>query len=261
MERWREKWALVTGASAGLGEEFARQLAAAGAHLVLTARRKDRLDALADDLRRKNGVQVEVFAADLAMDGTVEAIFAFTEGRRLEMELLINNAGFGAYGEFHRIPLARQREMLRVNISAVVQLTHLYLPQMIARRRGDILIVASTAAFQAVPYISTYAATKAFDLIFAEGIAEEVRPYGVRVCALCPGSTHTEFRAVSGQPEKTFRMAESAEKVVRAGLLGLARGKTCVISGLHNKLMMESERLAPRRWVTVVSAAMFRPTD
>ena len=149
--------------------------------------------------------------------------------------------------------------MVQVNISAVIQLTHLYLPRMIERRHGDILIVSSTAAFQAVPYITTYAATKSFDLLFAEGLAEEVRRYGIRVCALCPGSTTTEFHQVAGQPDRTKRRQESPEKVARRGLRALARGKSMVVSGLGNRLGVEGQRVAPRRLVTRVAASLFRP--
>jgi len=132
------------------------------------------------------------------------------------------------------------------------------LPEMVARHRGDVLVLASTASFQAVPYISTYAATKAFDLLFAEGLAEEMRPYGIRVCALCPGSTESEFHVVAGQ-EKFIRKAETAEKVARTGLKALAAGKSYVISGFGNYLGAHSERLVPRRFVTRVAAGMFKP--
>ena len=259
MDAWRGKWALVTGASAGIGWELARQLAAGGAHLVLTARRKDRLEQLAAELSGKHRVRAEVFAADLARPGAPDEIFAFTEAKGIGVELLINNAGFGAYGEFHKIPLHRHLEMAQVNVAAVVHLTHLYLPQMVARRCGDILIVASTAAFQAVPYISAYAATKAFDLLFAEGLAEEMRPYGIRICALCPGTTESEFHKVAGQPDRLVRVREGAEKVARVGLQALARGKSYVISGGLNYLSTHSQRLAPRRLVTRAAAALFKP--
>jgi short-subunit dehydrogenase len=131
---------------------------------------------------------------------------------------------------------------------------------MVARRRGDILIVASTAAFQAVPFIAAYAATKAFDLLFAEGIAEELRPFGVRVCALCPGSTNTEFQQVAKQPDRMFRVAETADKVARVGLEGLAHGKSCVISGTGNRLMVQAERIAPRRFIAKMAARMMQPS-
>ena len=257
--RWAGKWALVTGASAGIGRALAEQLAAGGANLVLTARRCDRLEELASQLGACHAIKTEVFAGDLAQPGAPEEIRAFTQTKNLEIELLINNAGFGSYGALHKSDLARQLEMIQVNCAAVVHLTRLYLPEMVARGHGDILIVASVAAFQAVPYISTYAATKAFDLLFAEGIAEEVRRYGVHVCALCPGSTTTEFREVAGQPEHTFRGAETAGKVARVGLRALAEGKSSVISGLKNKLSVEGQRLAPRSLVTRVAAGMFDP--
>ena len=259
--RWARKWALVTGASAGIGWALAEQLAAGGAHLVLTARRLDRLEKLAADLSTKHGVKTEVFSADLSRPGAAREIHAFTAGKGIEVELLVNNAGFGAFGYIHEIEESRLLEMIQVNCAAVVQLTRLYIPGMIERGHGDVLIVASTAAFQAVPFNSAYAATKAFDLIFAEGIAEEVSRFGVRVCALCPGSTTTEFQSVARQPDRVFRVPETAEKVARVGLEGLAKGKSCVISGMRNRLMMEGERLAPRRFVVKMAAKMMQPSD
>lgn len=257
--RWAGKWALVTGASAGIGLALAEELASAGAHLVITARRKDRLESLAGRLRASPGIKVEVLVADLANPGAPDQIRTFTQAKSLEIELLVNNAGFGAYGAFHQTELRRQLEMIQVNCAAVIHLTHLYLGEMVARRHGDILIVASVAGFQAVPYVSTYAATKAFDLRFAEGVAEEVRRYGVHVCALCPGSTSTEFREVAGQPERTFRGSETAEKVARTGLRALAAGKSSVISGFKNAMSVEGQRLAPRSLVSRVAASMFEP--
>ncbi|MGD0957947.1 MAG: SDR family oxidoreductase [Candidatus Acidiferrales bacterium] len=257
--RWAGKWALVTGASAGIGWALAEQLAAARANLVLTARRTDRLAKLAADLSSKHGVRAEVFAADLIQPGAAREIHAFTTGKGIDVELLVNNAGFGAFGYTHEIEESRLLEMVQVNCSAVVHLTRLYIPAMIERGHGDILILASTAAFQAVPFIAAYAATKAFDLIFAEGIAEEVRQFGVRVCALCPGSTNTEFQQVARQPDRMFRVAETAEKVARVGLEGLLEGKSCVISGTRNRLMVEGERLAPRRFIAKMAAKMMRP--
>lgn len=258
-ERWAQKWALITGASAGIGLEFARLLAAAGVNLVLTARRADRLQKLASDLSSAHRIQVEVFTSDLTRTTAPRQIFDFASQKNLEINLLINNAGFGAFGYIHEIPEERLLEMVQVNCAAVVQLTRLFSAPMVARRRGDILIVASTAAFQAVPFNSAYAATKAFDLLFAEGIAEELRPFGVNVCALCPGPTTTEFQEVANQPNRVFKVAETAEKVARVGLEGLAKGKSYVISGAMNRLMMESERLAPRRFVSKMAAKMMRP--
>ncbi|HWY06794.1 MAG TPA: SDR family oxidoreductase [Candidatus Acidoferrales bacterium] len=259
ISEWKGKWALVTGASAGIGVALADELAAGGTHLVLTARRLDRLQEVADGLRKKHGIQTLVVAADLAKREAPQEVFAFTKEKGLRIDLLINNAGFGQYGEVPQVETQRLLDMVEVNCTAVVHLTRLFLPEMVARRSGDILILASTAAFQAVPYISTYAATKAFDLFFAEGLAEEMKPYGIRVCALCPGSTESEFHVVAGQEQFTARNQEPADKVARTGLQALAAGKSYVISGLGNYLGAHSQRLVPRRVVTRVAANMFRP--
>jgi uncharacterized protein len=261
MAGWGGKWALVTGASAGIGKALAEELARGGVHLVLTARRRERLETLAQELSAAHKIQAKVFVADLTQPDGPEKIFQFTTEERLEIELLVNNAGFGAYGEFHKVELRKFLHMVQVNCSAVVHLTHLYLPRMVERRRGDILIVASTASFQPVPYISTYAATKAFDLLFAEGLAEEVHGYGVRVCALCPGSTESEFGEVAGQMNvaASKRYRETAEKVAKTGLRGLEQGKSVVISGMPNYLGVVGERLVPRRMVARVAAKMFKP--
>ena len=256
---WRDRWGLVTGASAGIGVALVRELAAAGVPLVLTARRVDRLEELARELREKHKVRTEIFAADLARPEAPQQIFDFTEKRGIAIELLINNAGFGQYGEFPQVETQRLLDMLQVNCSAVVHLTRLYLPGMVQRRQGDVLILASTASFQAVPYISTYAATKAFDLLLAEGLAEEMKPHGIRVCALCPGSTESEFHTVAGQQKFTGKNMESAEKVARTGLQALAAGKSYVISGFGNYLGAQSQRIVPRRLVSKIAAKLFRP--
>jgi short-subunit dehydrogenase len=259
-EEWRDKWALVTGASAGIGVALAKELAAGGTNLVLTARRADRLAQLADQLQKQYRISTEVVVADLAEPGAPDEIYNFTHGKKLAIELLINNAGFGQYGELTQIEVQRLLDMVQVNCASVVHLTRLYLAEMIARRRGDVLILASTASFQAVPYISTYAATKAFDLIFAEGLAEEMRPYGIRVCALCPGTTESEFHAAAGQQEFTRKhRQETAEKVAKTGLRALAAGKSWVISGTANYWGANLQRLVPRGVVTRIAANMFRP--
>lgn len=260
---WAGRWALVTGASAGIGVALARELAAGGANLVLTARRKERLATLAQELSAAHKIRAEMFAADLAQPDAPQQIHAYTAAQQINVDVLINNAGFGAYGELATLETQRLLDMVQVNCSAVVHLTRLYLPNMLKQRRGDVLIVASTASFQAVPYISTYAATKAFDLIFAEGLAEEVRPHGVRVCALCPGSTESEFLEVAGQSRApgSMRNRETAEKVAHVGLRALAAGKSYVISGAGNYFGAHSQRLVPRRFVTRIAAKMFRPRD
>ena len=257
--KWSGKWAVVTGASAGIGLALAERLAAGGTHLVLTARRVDRLEDIAAVLSTKHGIRVEICPSDLTRPEGSSEIHAFTTGKGIDVELLVNNAGFGAFGYIQDIPTPRLLEMIQVNCAAVVQLTQLYAPAMIARRHGDILIVSSVAAFQALPFNSVYAATKAFDLIFAEGIAEELREFGVHVCALCPGSTNTEFQQVAQQPDRVFRSAETADKVARVGLAALAEGRSFVISGAKNRLMVEAERLAPRQFVARMAGKMMRP--
>lgn len=258
---WRDKWALVTGASAGIGKAIAEELAAGGTHLVLTARRRDRLEELAKQFRSHYKISVEIFEADLVKPSAPNQIFEFTKEKGIAVDLLVNNAGFGQYGELSLVDPQRLLDMVQVNCSAVLHLTSLYLPDMIARRGGDVLIVSSTAAFQAVPYISTYAATKAFDLYLAEGLVEEMKPHGIRVCALCPGTTESEFHDLAGHPEHARRRGESAQKVARTGLRALAAGKSYVISGLGNYLGAQGERLVPRRFVTRIAAKMFRPRN
>ena len=261
MYPWTGKWALVTGASAGIGVALAAELAAAGTNLVLTARREDRLAALARDLAAKHNIRTEICVADLADPAAPDAIFAFTQSKHLHIDLLINNAGFGAYGEFAASDRARQVEMVQVNCSAVVSLTHLFLQPMLQKKSGDILIVASTAAFQAVPYIATYAASKVFDLHLAEALAEELKPFNIRVCALCPGSTESEFHIVANHTTApaSNRPRATAERVARDSLRALAAGKSYVISGRRNYLGAHFQRLVPRRVVTSIAAKLFRP--
>ena len=258
---WKGKWALVTGASAGIGKALAEELAAGGTHLLLTARRRDRLEELASLLRSKFQIQAEIFEADLSRPSAPQEIFNFAQEKGIAIDLLINNAGFGQFGELTAVDTQRLLDMVQVNCTAVLHLTRLFLPQMITRRRGDVLIVASTASFQAVPYISTYAATKVFDLYLAEGLAEEMKPHGIRVCALCPGTTQSEFHEVAGHPSHSKGHQETAEKVAKTGLRALAAGKSYVISGLGNYLGAHGERLVPRRFVTRVAANLFRPKN
>ena len=252
-------WALVTGASAGIGACFARQLASRRRNLVLTARRLDRLQQLAKQLREQNSIEVECLSADLQHPQAPQQIYDFVRSRALAIDTLINNAGVGTYGKFAAIDPARELGMVQLNCAAVVHLTRLFVPAMIERRRGEILIVSSTAAFQAVPYMTVYAATKAFDLILAEGLAQELKHFGIRVCALCPGSTESEFDTLAGIPTERTATLETAEQVARVGLDALSSGKHAVISGFWNRAQAEAQRLAPRRLVTTITERMFRP--
>jgi uncharacterized protein len=256
---WQGKWALVTGASAGIGEALAVELAEAGVHLVLTARRRDRLEALAERLRSSYSIQTNVIVADLSLPEAPQQLFDATEGSGLKVDVLVNNAGFGEYGEFLHTRVETQVSMVQVNCTAVVHLTRLFLPAMVERRRGAILIVASTAAYQPVAYMATYAATKAFDRMLAEALAEEMKQYGVRVSALCPGLTESEFAEVAGGRANEKRKPQSAREVARLGLEALAQGKHWIIPYLGGRLQVFAQRLVPRRTVTSAVERMFRP--
>jgi uncharacterized protein len=253
------KTALITGASSGIGEVFARKLAARGENVVLVARTGERLNAICNELGRAHAnVNCQSVALDLSEADAPQRLFAETERRGLEVEMLINNAGFGSQGEFATLDLARELNMIDLNIKALVALAHLYLAPMRSRRRGAIINVASTAAFQAVPYMTTYAATKAFVLSFSEGLWAENRAHGIRVLALCPGVTTTNFFAAA-QMDFTPPGAQSPEAVVDIALSALARGRAHVISGWGNYLRTQAERLVPRSVVTRVAGTIFRP--
>lgn len=253
------KWALVTGASAGIGEALAIELAAAGAHLILTARRADRLETLARRLGSEHKIQTQVIPADLGDPAAPQQLFDATEGRGMPVDILINNAGFGYYGEFVTGDPAWQRTMVDVNCAAVVELTRLFLPRMIERKHGDIMIVASTAAYQPVAYMATYAATKAFDRMLAEALAEETKRFGIRVSALCPGPTESEFGEVAGSRSGESRKSQSAAEVARIGLEGMVKGKPWVIPYAGGRASVFMQRFAPRRMVTGAAEKMFRP--
>ena len=240
---FRGKWALVTGGSAGIGVALARELAAHGAKLILTARRKDRLDALAAEFSAK-GTEVRTVIADLNDPAGPQKIYDATEGAGLQVDILIDNAGLGQFGEFVRSPVEQELSQVRVNCEAVVHVARLFVPRMVERRRGWVLITASTASFQPLPYFSTYAATKAFDRFFAVGLAHEVARFGVKVTALCPGPTESEFFDVA-RAGILRRGVQSAEAVARIGIAALARGKRTVIPNFMGRSTAFAARLFP----------------
>ena len=253
------KTTLITGASSGIGEAFARRLAARGENLVLVARSEDKLASLCNELGRANNVKAQYVALDLTESDAAEKLFEETNRRGLEIEMLINNAGFGSMGDFTAHDLERDLNMIDLNIKALIALTYLYLKPMRERKSGTILNVASTAAFQGVPYMSTYAATKAFVLSFSEALWDENRAFGVHVMALCPGVTETNFFAASNTDKPPMRVAQTADEVVDTALSGLKRKKSHIISGWTNYLMTESERLVPRWIVARVAGKALRP--
>lgn len=252
------KTTLITGASGGIGEVFARKLAARGHNLLLVARSEDKLAALADELARAHNVNAQHFSADLADGDAPARLFAETGRRGLEIDTLINNAGFGSVGEFHKLDLDNELRMIDLNVRALTELTHRYLAGMRERGGGAIINVASTASFQPVPFMATYAATKAFVLSFSMALWEENREAGIKVLALCPGSTATDFFRVAGTETPPRSIVQTPEEVVDTALSALDKGKSHVISGWGNFLMAESGRLAPRNFVTRVAGKILK---
>lgn len=252
--------ALITGASAGLGALFARELAAAGHHVAIVARRGDRLEALATELAVKHGITALPIVADLQESHAPAAIVGELERRGCAVDVLVNNAGFGLRGEFAALERARQLGMVDLNVRSLVDLTHRVLPGMIARRSGAILNVASTAAFQAGPYMAVYYATKAFVLSWSEALHEELKPHGIRVSALCPGPTETEFGDIAGNGDTPlFRLLGTRpEGVVRDGLRGIRRNAAVNVSGLFNGMLAQSIRFTPRRLARGLAGALQR---
>jgi short-subunit dehydrogenase len=244
---------LITGASAGLGVDFARQLSAQGRRLVLLARRKDRLDALAAELGNARAI-----GEDLSLAGAVDRLMADLAAHGEEVDLLVNNAGFGLTGRFAELDGKRQRQMIDLNCGALVELAHAVLPGMIERKQGRILNLASTAAFQPGPGMAVYFATKAFVLSFSEALHEEAKKHGVVVTALCPGPTATEFGEVAGfrASSPSNKLAADSASVVRAGLEGLEKGQAVVIPGLLNKATAQAHRFFPRSWVRRIAGSI-----
>ncbi len=249
---------LITGASSGIGEVFARKLAARGRNVLLVARSEGKLITLCNELGRSNSIRAQYVALDLSLPESPARLFEEAEKRGLSIDLLVNNAGFGSFGDFSKADLARELNMIDLNTKALVELTYLFLKPMRERKQGEIINVASTAAFQAVPYMATYAATKAFVLCFSEALWEENRAFGVKVMALCPGVTETNFFEAARGEKPPARAAQTPEEVVETALRGLARGKSHIISGWANRAMMEAERLAPRSLVTRMAGRMMR---
>jgi uncharacterized protein len=252
----RAETVLITGASSGIGRELARLYARDGARLVLIARSEDKLRQLADELAAKYGAEAQVVPADLSRPASPREIVEALAQRHIDVDVLVNDAGFGARGSIAGIGVERQLEMIEVNVAALTALTALLLPGMLERRHGAILNVASTAAFQPAPNQAVYGATKAYVLSLTGALAEEVRGSGVRVSCLAPGPTETGWAAQAGMlGTRLFRRGVmDAGRVARAGHDGLRQGKTLVIPGLRNRILAFSVRLSPRVLVTRIAA-------
>ncbi len=253
--------ALITGASSGLGEQFAYALARLNYNLVLIARRKDRLDSVAAQSRELGAGRVDVIVSDLGRREAPHAVCDQLATAQIPIDYLVNNAGFGTNGPFDQLELDREVEEIDLNITALVALTRLILPQMIERHAGTIINVASTAAFQPLPYMATYAATKAFVLNFTSALAGELVGSGLRVLALCPGPVATEFQYVA--KNEHGRMPKfafvSAEKVVADGIMAAASGRTVYIPGWLNFVAAQTTRLVPRNLISFFARRIYKP--
>ncbi len=245
------KVTLITGASSGIGEAFARRLAVEKHDLVLVARNEGRLAVICDELMNEHGIKANYIAIDLNKYLADETLFIETEKLGFEVDWLINNAGFGSMGDFSKLKRETEMDMIGLNVMSLVALTHRYLEQMRKRNSGTIINVSSTASFQPIPFMATYAATKAFVTSFSEALAEENRLHGIRVFALCPGATKTNFFEASEikDPVKIKGM-QTSEEVVEATLKALDKGKTSVISGWANYFVSRAGSFAPTRLVT-----------
>jgi len=249
---------LITGASTGIGAAFARKLAARGRNVLLVARSEDKLVALCNELGRLTSIRAQYLALDLQQPDAGAQLFEETKKRDLEIEMLINNAGFGSMGDFLKLDAQRELEMIELNVTALVELTQRFLGPMRERKSGTIINVASTAAFQPVPYMATYAATKAFVLSFSEALWDENRAHGIHVMALCPGVTETNFFEAAGIDRPPMRTVQTPEEVVETTLRALTRKKSLVISGWANWFVVEAERFLPRSAVTKVAGNALR---
>lgn len=257
MKSFKGTTALITGASSGIGEAFARGLAARHANLILTARSEDKLDRLAKALSEEHGISVHVIPGDLSREDTPLRLYDQVRDKGLSVALLINNAGFGKWGHFLAEDYKTYQEMLRLNVNSLVALTYLFIPEMLKKGNGGVINVASTAAFQPVPYIATYSASKAFVLSFSEALYGEYQKQGLTILALCPGFTSTNFFA-EAHADTSGLSFETPEKVAEAGLNAFSKGQNYHISGTSNYMQSILPRILPRRLAIKVVGNMFK---
>lgn len=259
MVHYTGKVALITGASAGIGKVFATELAAKGCHVILVARSKEKLDSLASELTSKYPIRTYSIAQDLSKPGSVEELAEHIRTLGLQVNILINNAGFGTFGRFEEIPPDREQEEIRLNIASLVAMNHQFLPEMQRRRDGIIINVASVAAFQPAPYMAVYSATKAFVLSFSEALWAENRDRGVRILALCPGATETEFFKIIGSDAASGRKLASPIDVVKSGFRGIEEKRSYIIAGKLNYWTSQGSRFLPRKQIVKLMERMVRP--
>lgn len=257
-----QEYALITGASSGIGEEFARVLAARGWSLIMVARSQDRLEKVRGELMSAHmGIDVVAIPLDLTVPGSSVDLWQRTQAAHLDVELLINNAGFGAFGEFASLDRERQSRMIALNIAALVELTHLYLQPMVQHRRGGVINIASIAGVVPLPYSAVYAATKAFVISFSQALYEEARQHRVHVMVVNPGSTETNFFQAAGEgPFSNPSRRQTSAQVVAEALRAFDRHRGSMITGAQNRLFVRVMALLPWRWITaVVGREMRRP--
>jgi short-subunit dehydrogenase len=254
------KTALITGASSGIGEAFAHILAARGMNLVLVARSADKLRALAQALSEQHGIRADVVPADLCREGAAQEVYQRTQALGVPVDLLVNNAGFGTYGGFDTLTSEREHEEIMLNVTALVDLTHAFVPPMRERKEGGIINVASIAAFQSLPYQAVYGASKAFVLSFSLALWAEYRKLGVRVVALCPGPTATNFFTILGADEMPMMGSmHTPEAVVMTGLRALEQGRPYAVEGRRNAFGAQLTHMTPLALTTRVFAKVMRP--
>jgi short-subunit dehydrogenase len=259
MFQYAGKTALITGASSGIGSAFALALAQRGMSLVLVARREERLHALASELVQRYNVRAEVIAADLSQESAALRVQQEVTERQVAIDLLVNNAGFGLNGCFETLAPERDHDQVMVDVTAVVDLTHAFIPSLLERAPGTAIInIASTAGFQPLPYMAVYGASKSFVLSFSQALAEEYRSRGLCVLALCPGVTETAFFETAGEAA-AFGRRHTPEQVVATGLRALEQGRTVVVDGASNALLAQLTRFFPRRFVAQMAGRTLRP--
>ena len=257
-----EKWALVTGASGGIGKDIAELFAGDGINLVITARSQKLLEEIQSKLEQTYQIKVEVINLDLSKPNSASKLYDTTESKSININYLVNNAGFGDYGDFVKSDLSVYEKMINLNILALTQLSHLFAGDMCKRKEGKIMNVASTAAFQPIPGLNVYSSTKSYVLNFSEALNRELKGSGVTVTVLCPGGTKTNFHETAGfkkGKEKSYLM--DSKKVAKIGYQAMMKGKRLVVAGLFNKTLAFSVRFIPRAMVTLISRKIMELTQ
>jgi len=261
MISFEKKTVLITGASSGIGKAFAEAFSARGANVILVARSRDKLMSLASEIKKQSKVKAEVIVADLSDPKAPARVHAAVAKKGYQIDILVNNAGFGTYGQFHSLSAEVEHKEIMLNVAAVVQLTHLFLPGMVKKKNGIIINVASAAAFEPLAFMAVYGATKAFVLSFSEALWAEYRKQGVHVLAVCPGPTETNFSKVVGTEARDFGKRRSSENVVETTLRALERGKSYAVDGRLMYFAAQLIRLLPRSLVAKLTARIMQPKE